>query len=99
SLLDQEAFAAVGNILADESLWLAKVNPARPVSDLSRAAVDRLGKAVREAVRSAIAAGGVHTLTIVDSRKPDGACPRCGALMKRGTVGNRTTWWCPREQR
>ncbi|HLT10581.1 MAG TPA: DNA-formamidopyrimidine glycosylase family protein [Micromonosporaceae bacterium] len=98
-LLDQEAIAGVGNILADEALWLAKIHPARPVNKLSRAATDRLGGAVRQAVASAIEGGGVHTLTMVDSRRPDGRCPRCGTLMKRGTVGGRTTWWCPREQR
>src|SRR5690606_24043989 len=98
-LLDQEAIAGVGNILADEALWLAKIHPARPVNKLSRAATDRLGGAVRQAVASAIEGGGVHTLTMVDSRRPDGRCPRCGTLMKRGAVGGRTTWWCPREQR
>ena len=34
-LLDQEAIAGVGNLLADQALWLAKVNPARAVGDLS----------------------------------------------------------------
>lgn len=98
-LLDQEAIAGVGNLLADQALWLAKINPARPVHDLSRAAVDRLGKAVHASIASAIAGGGVHTLSMVESRTTGGVCPRCGTPMKRGTVGGRTTWWCPREQR
>ena len=34
-LLDQEAIAGVGNLLADQALWLAKIQPARPVKDLS----------------------------------------------------------------
>ncbi len=98
-LLDQEAIAGVGNLLADESLWLAKVNPARPVDELSRPAVDRLFNAVHDAVESAVSGGGVHTLSMVPSRLKDGRCPRCGALMKQATVGGRTTWWCPREQK
>jgi formamidopyrimidine-DNA glycosylase len=97
-LLDQEAVAGVGNLLADQALWTARVNPARPVDELSRADVDRLAKAVRGAVESAIAGGGVHTLPVVPARTPGGACPRCGAPMLRGTVGGRTTWWCSREQ-
>jgi formamidopyrimidine-DNA glycosylase len=98
-LLDQEALAGVGNLLADEALWLAKINPARAVDDLTRPQVDRLHRSVRGAVESAVAGGGVHTLSMVPSRMTAGLCPRCGSPMKRGTVGGRTTWWCSREQR
>jgi formamidopyrimidine-DNA glycosylase len=97
-LLDQEALAGVGNLLADQALWLAKLNPARPVDTLSSAEVARLHRGVRRAVEAAIEAGGVHTLTVVPARREGGACPRCGTAMRRATVGGRTTWWCPREQ-
>jgi len=98
-LLDQEAIAGVGNLLADQALWLAKINPARPVDELTPAEVNRLHKAVRKAVDSAVDDGGVHTLSVVPARVTGGRCPRCGAAMARGTVGTRTTWWCGREQR
>lgn len=98
-LLDQDSIAGVGNLLADQTLWRAKINPNRPVDQLSRADVDRLRRALREVVDSAVDGGGVHTLSVVPARRPDGHCPRCGALMVRGTVGGRTTWWCSREQR
>jgi formamidopyrimidine-DNA glycosylase len=97
-LLDQQAIAGIGNLLADEVLWLAKINPSRPVRDLSRADIDRLLRAVRRAVQAAIDGGGVHTLSVIAYRKADAHCPRCGAEMARGTVGGRTTWWCSREQ-
>ncbi|MGI5236568.1 Fpg/Nei family DNA glycosylase [Dactylosporangium sp. CA-139066] len=97
-LLDQEAIAGVGNLLADEALWRAKLNPARPVDGLSRAEVDRLRRAVVASVGQAVAGGGVHTLTVVPFRHADGRCPRCRAPMHRGVVGGRTTWWCSREQ-
>ena len=97
-LLDQTAIAGVGNLLADQILWLAKINPARRVTDLSRADVDRLVRATRRAVDAAIAGGGVHTLSVIEFRKRDALCPRCGSPMARGTVGGRTTWWCSREQ-
>jgi formamidopyrimidine-DNA glycosylase len=61
--------------------------------------VNRLHKAVRKAVDSAVDDGGVHTLSVVPARATGGLCPRCGAPMARGTVGTRTTWWCTREQR
>jgi formamidopyrimidine-DNA glycosylase len=97
-LLDQNAIAGIGNLLADQILWLARINPARPSSELDRSDVDRLLRALRRAVEAALTGGGVHTLSILPFRKVDAACPRDGAPMARGTVGGRTTWWCTREQ-
>jgi formamidopyrimidine-DNA glycosylase len=97
-LLDQDAIAGVGNLLADQALWLAMINPARPVDGLSRKEIDRLYRALREVVETAIAGGGVHVLSMLPARTPGGVCPRCGSPMVRGTIGGRTTWWCSREQ-
>lgn len=97
-LLDQHALAGVGNLLADEILWLAEINPARPVRELTRPELDRLLRALRRAVSAALRNGGVHALSIVAFRKAGALCPRDGAPMTRGTVGGRTTWWCSREQ-
>lgn len=97
-LLDQTALAGIGNLLADQALWLARVDPSRPVDTLTGADVERLGRAVRRAVTDALAAGGVHTLSIVEHRRAGASCPRCGTEMRRATVGGRTTWFCPRDQ-
>jgi formamidopyrimidine-DNA glycosylase len=97
-LLDQNAIAGVGNLLADQALWLAKINPRRPVRDLTRNDVNRLYRAVLAAVASAVGAGGVHTLSVIPYRKPGALCPRDGVPMVTGQVGGRTAWWCPREQ-
>ena len=58
----------------------------------------RLFRALRRSIDAAIRGGGVHTLSVIEFRRADAHCPRCGAPMKRGTVGGRTTWWCSREQ-
>ena len=97
-LLDQEALAGVGNLLADQALWQARLHPAKPVGELTRAEVDRLHRAVRSAVETAVGNGGVHNLPVVAVRANGSSCPRCHAPMARGTVGGRTTWWCSREQ-
>ena len=97
-LLDQSAIAGVGNLLADEALWRAKVPPATPVGPLQRKDADRLYRALQAALASAIAQGGVHTGEVIAARRPGGTCPRCGAEMRHGTVGGRSTWWCSREQ-
>ncbi len=98
-LLDQSVIAGVGNLLADEALWRAKINPGRGVETLSRAQIDRLSRSLQSALTDAIDRGGVHTGDVVAYRRAGERCPRCGAAMVRGTVGGRTTWWCAREQR
>jgi len=97
-LLDQESIAGVGNLLADQILWAAKLNPKVRVDELTRAETDRLQRATKKAVADAIKGGGVHTLSVIPYRKAGASCPRDGAPMVRGTVGGRTTWWCSREQ-
>jgi formamidopyrimidine-DNA glycosylase len=97
-LLDQDAIAGIGNLLADQVLWQAKIHPARPVGELTAAEVERLLRAVRRSIETSVIGGGVHTLPIVSVRKEGGTCPRCGAPMVRGKVAGRTTWWCSREQ-
>jgi formamidopyrimidine-DNA glycosylase len=97
-LLNQHAIAGIGNLLADQILWQAKINPARPVGELTSAEVSRLLKAVRNTLHSAVDGGGVHILPMIEFRAPGATCPRCGAPMAHGTVGGRTTWWCSREQ-
>lgn len=97
-LLDQKVVAGIGNLLADQILWQARINPGRPAGQLTRPEADRLLRAVKRTVETSVAEGGVHSLPVISVRKPDGICPRCGALMAHGTLAGRTTWWCPREQ-
>ncbi len=97
-LLDQSVLAGVGNLLADETLWQARLDPRRRVDTLGDDEFRMLHRALRTAPRAAVRHGGVHTGTVIAHRRPEGHCPRCGAAMQRATVGGRTTWFCPREQ-
>jgi formamidopyrimidine-DNA glycosylase len=98
-LLDQHAISGVGNLLADETLWRARIAPARRVCDLSVSDLDRLRRELRAAVRSAIRRGGAHTGRFVAARGREGSCPRDGHSLERATIGGRTTYWCPVCQR
>ncbi len=97
-LLDQSKIAGIGNLLADEILWKAKLSPATRTGSLAREDADHLYRALQAALASATAKGGVHTGDVIAARYPGGTCPRCGAEMRHGTVGGRSTWWCSREQ-
>jgi formamidopyrimidine-DNA glycosylase len=94
-LLDQGVIAGVGNLLADETLWRAKLSPRRPVGELSVDELDHLRRELRAAVRDAIRNGGVHTGRFMPAREKGGSCPRCRTLLARDTIGGRTTYWCP----
>jgi formamidopyrimidine-DNA glycosylase len=94
-LLDQGVIAGVGNLLADETLWRARLSPRRPAGELSVEELDRLRRELRAATRSAIRLGGAHTGDLIAHRERGGACPRCGTPLERATVGGRTTYWCP----
>jgi formamidopyrimidine-DNA glycosylase len=93
-LLDQGAISGVGNLLADQALWQARLAPTRLVSSLSEAELDRLRRELRGAVRSAIRHGGVHTGRFIPARR-EGVCPRDGHPLSRARIGGRTTYWCP----
>jgi formamidopyrimidine-DNA glycosylase len=94
-LLDQGAISGVGNLLADQVLWQARISPRRLTSDLTAEDLDRLRRELRSAVRSAIRKGGVHTGSFIASRRREGHCPRDGHALERAVVGGRTTYWCP----
>ena len=94
-LLDQGVIAGVGNLLADETLWRAKLSPRTPAGELSVEELDRLRRELRAATRDAIRNGGVHTGRFMPAREKGGSCPRCGTPLARDTVGGRTTYWCP----
>ena len=94
-LLDQGAISGVGNLLADEALWQARIAPQRATGMLSDDDLDRLRRALLAAVRSAMRHGGVHTGRFVEARGREGSCPRDGHPLDRATLGGRTTYWCP----
>jgi formamidopyrimidine-DNA glycosylase len=98
-IMDQQRIAGIGNLLADEILWRARIHPARAVSSLTTPERSRLLRATRSAISAALRDGGVHTLAIVPHRRRGGACPRDHAPMNTGAVGGRTSWWCSVEQR
>ncbi len=98
-LMDQARLAGVGNLIADEVLYRAALDPARPAGTLDAAEVRRLHRHLRATIHDLLERGGSHLGDLVPSRGPGGTCPRDGTPLVRRTVGGRTTWSCPRHQR
>ena len=97
-LLDQSRVAGVGNLAADEALWRAGLDPARPAGALAPAELRRLHRHLRGTMADLIDRGGSHRGELMAERRPGGVCPRDGTPLLRRTVGGRTTWSCPRHQ-
>ncbi len=111
-LLDQSVLAGVGNIYADEALFLAGVRPTRRAHRVRRAECDRIADALRRVLERSIETGGS---SISDYVAPDGAdgayqderrvyaregepCGACGAPIRRVVIGQRSSHFCPRCQ-
>lgn len=101
ALTDQSVIAGLGNLLADEICWQARVNPLRGCPDLDAGELRRLHATMRRVLRTSVRHGRVPGLRGWLTRvrdEPDAACPRCGALLERARNAGRTTLWCPHEQ-
>ena len=112
-LLDQGVFRGMGNIYTDESLWRARVHPARLSASLKRDEIARLYRAVQKVLREAIRLGGSSISDYVNAEGEPGEfqlrhrvyqregkkCARCGALIRRIIVAGRSSYFCPKCQR
>jgi formamidopyrimidine-DNA glycosylase len=96
-LMDQSRVAGLGNLLVDEALWRAGIDPARTANTLEPGEVAALYRAIRQTLRTLGRRGGSHTGDM--PRERDAPCPRDGAILVRRTVGGRTTFSCPLHQR
>jgi formamidopyrimidine-DNA glycosylase len=105
-LLNQEFLAGVGNIYADESLWLAKIHPLRKADSLTDVEVAALYRSIRKVLRTAIEDEGTDAGdgVIEGDYQPrvygrtDKPCYRCHQLIQRIVVRQRGTHFCPQCQ-
>ncbi|HVT00048.1 MAG TPA: DNA-formamidopyrimidine glycosylase family protein [Solirubrobacterales bacterium] len=97
ALLDQRLTAGIGNIFKSEACFAARVDPWRPLADVSDEELRAVLQAARAQMLAAVAAGGRKTFCVYRHRGP---CVRCrGTVRHRGQGdANRTTWWCERCQ-
>jgi formamidopyrimidine-DNA glycosylase len=112
-LLDQKVLAGIGNIYADESLWMAKIHPLSPVSKISRAKLVGLHNDIRTVLRLSIEKGGSTDRNYINAEGKKGSylsfanvfrregqpCPRCGTEIIKMRAAGRGTHLCPKEQK
>ena len=109
ALLDQRVVAGLGNIYADESLFLARIHPQRCCETLSEAEWAALAAAIPAVLENAIVHNGTTFSDFLDGTGREGEnmaflqvygrtgqpCPRCGAMIEKIRVGGRGTHFCP----
>jgi formamidopyrimidine-DNA glycosylase len=101
-LMDQSALAGLGNLLADEILWAARLHPARPANSLSPAECRTLHTALRRVLTRSIRAGRVPAPSTWLTAHRDASsphCPRCHTPLTHAPIAGRTTVWCPNCQK
>ena len=96
-LMNQARIAGLGNLLVDETLFRAGIEPTRTADTLESDERRRLHRAIRSTLNHAMRRGGSHTGRL--PRELDEACPKCGGPIRRRTVAGRTTYSCSRHQR
>ena len=112
-LMDAKVVVGVGNIYANEALFLAGIRPRVAAGRVPRRRLDALAAEVKRTLRRAIARGGTTLRDFVGSDGRPGyfaqelavygrggePCRRCGAVLKEVRLGGRSTVYCPRCQR
>jgi len=111
-LLDQGVLRGVGNIYADESLWRARIHPARLGAKLSSKETETLRRALQDILRKAIVMRGSSISDFLDAAGEPGEyqrhhraygregkkCYRCKTAIRRAMVAGRSSYFCPRCQ-
>ena len=99
-LLMQNGFSGIGNWMADEILWRAKILPAKAAGKLTGAQRLALLRETRFVARYALKTLGrdysdpPRTWLIHERWSAEGVCPRHRTKLRRATIGGRTTAWC-----
>lgn len=111
-IMNSHIVVGVGNIYANEALFMAGIHPSRPAGRIARERYARLAQCIKEVLTQAIAEGGT---TLRDFVREDGQpgyfrirlrvydragdpCPQCGTPIRHKVLGQRSTYFCPRCQ-
>lgn len=108
-LMDQKRIAGIGNIYANDALFLAKIAPARIASSLSNQEIKKLFKSIEEVLTKSLKAGGASEVNFLNAlgekgtyqkhflvyKKNGKPCTNCGTIIKKMRIGGRGTFYCP----
>lgn len=108
-LMDQKHIAGIGNIYANDALYLAGIHPTRPSNSLKKEEQKKLFEAIETVLQKGISVGGASEWSYVDAlgkagnyqdffkvyRKQGTICTKCGTTIETIKMGGRGTFFCP----
>lgn len=108
-IMDSQVVVGVGNIYANEALFLARIHPLRLAGTLSIQDWEELQRNIVAVLNAGIKAGGTTLQDFVNgSGKPGyfqqqllvygrdkAPCPECGEELHKEVIGQRSSWFCP----
>lgn len=113
-IMDQEKVSGVGNIYANDALFLARIKPDRKSSSLSKKETETLYRSIKSVLEKGIKYGGASELAFVTPDGTEGnyqkhtlvygrqgeSCPNgCHGKIKKVKMGGRGTYFCPNCQK
>lgn len=113
-LLDQSIASGIGNIYADEALWLSQIHPETPACELTQSDIEKLLRNARSVMKAALKAGGTSFDDLYINVNGESGyferrlkvygregepCRRCGREIQRIAFANRSSHLCPRCQK
>lgn len=112
-IMDQKKIGGIGNIYANDGLFLARIDPRRKANSLSSAEIKKLYDSIHAVLQKGLDSGGASELTFVNILGQDGgyqkhtlvygkrgkACPNCGGEIQFAKIGGRGTYFCPNCQK
>lgn len=112
-IMNSQVVAGVGNIYANEALFLAGINPQKNSGDISINNSLKIVKSIKKVLKSAIAKGGTTLRDFINSKGQPGyfknelqvysrekkPCLKCGCLIKKIQLGQRASYYCPNCQK
>jgi len=112
-IMNNKIVVGVGNIYASEALFLSNIRPTRLANQVSKPRLTKLHHSIRSVLQMAIQQGGTTLRDFLNQDGSPGyfqqqlyvygregeACRICGATIKKITLGQRSTFYCPKCQR
>lgn len=112
-IMDQKKMSGVGNIYANDSLNLAKIDPRKQAQKLSNEEIKKLFRAIETVLKRGLKYGGASELSYVNALGGEGKyqehfivygrdgkpCKNCGTTLKKIKLGGRGTYFCPNCQK
>ena len=112
-IMDQKRIGGVGNIYANDALFLSGIDPRRKAKELSKTEVKSLYEAILTVLKSGLKYGGASELTFVNALGEEGGyqnhflvygkqgkpCSKDGVIIKKIFLGGRGTYFCSKHQK